>query len=100
MVRLSNLPDDATIAAHRGVIDYYEWKGVPVARAWPRYKAYPPTPGMVESQNVFSTVAKATGSISPAMQELWKSVPTTPGTTWVDLFRNNAMGGDWMTWHA
>lgn len=96
MVRLSNLPDSATIAAHKGTIDYYTWKGQAVARSWPRYRAYKFSPAQVASMNTFTTVAKATGTIGLEVRALWGAIPTTPGTTWVDFFRNVSMGGDWI----
>lgn len=36
MVRLPAAPTRATILGLKGVIDFYSWKGIPVARRWPR----------------------------------------------------------------
>lgn len=36
MARLHNMPSEHIIEALKGVVDFYFWKGIPCARAWPR----------------------------------------------------------------
>lgn len=44
MVVLKNLPDAATIRSYKGLVDFYNWKGLSVARGWPRRPRTPRAP--------------------------------------------------------
>jgi len=35
MAKLLALPEQKIIQQFKGVVDFYEWKGIPVARKWP-----------------------------------------------------------------
>lgn len=41
----------AMVNTYRGVVDFYYWKGVPVARAWPRPPRQPGTPAQQKAWN-------------------------------------------------
>jgi hypothetical protein len=91
------MPDSEVRAACTGLVDFYFWKGVPVARRWPRFKPREPSAAEAASQSRFSVVATATGNIGTPVKEAWQALGTTTGTTWVDMFRNNALGGTWVS---
>lgn len=43
------MPSQAIIRGFKGAIDFYLWKGIPCARAWPKHK--PRAPFALESRN-------------------------------------------------
>lgn len=43
MVRLTGVPPRGIILGLKGVVDFYSWKGRPVARRWPRKPTQPRT---------------------------------------------------------
>lgn len=36
MVKLAGVPPRGVVLGFKGAIDYYSWKGIPIARKWPR----------------------------------------------------------------
>lgn len=95
MAVLTVLPDPRTIAESKGIIDFYYWKGIPVARKWPAFTRTTFTDPEIQSQALFTLVAKATGAVSTQLADLYKALPQADGTTWVDLFRATYMGAGW-----
>lgn len=100
MAVLDSMPDPATIGAMRGLVDYYYWKGLAVARKWPKKDQQPQTPGEAYNNARFKVVAVATGAISTETKELWKGTIQGTGTTWVDAFRAQALGLGWWDVHS
>lgn len=96
MAKLTVLPDARTIVEAKGVVDFYYWKGIPCARKWPRKASYERSAAEQAGSARFTTVAKATTGISTVMKELWIGIGASEGTTWVDVFRNNGLGGEWL----
>lgn len=43
MVKLSGVPPRGVILGFKNVVDFYSWKGIPVARRWPRRPTQPRT---------------------------------------------------------
>ncbi len=50
MVKLAVLPDHGTIRALRGSVDFYTWKGLNIARSWPRKPKLPLSPSAIRAQ--------------------------------------------------
>lgn len=96
-MKLESIPDSGTIIALRGDIDFYFWKGIPVARRWPRKSTVPRTAKEIRSSELFSAAAKMTGMIDPLVAQSWKdAVAGGQGVTWVDAFRAMARGKSWL----
>jgi hypothetical protein len=89
------MADRATILACRGVVDFYFWKGMPVARAWPRKSTQPRTAGEIASSEEFTVAAVMTGAIDALWMERTKAQPEGSGVTWVDRFRATVRGKCW-----
>lgn len=97
MAKLQVQADRATIIANRGLIDFYYWKGIPVARRWPRKSTQPRTAGEILSSERFTAAAIMTGAIDAEyMAFLKRSLPAGQGVTWVDWFRANARRKTWV----
>ena len=89
------MADRATIIASRGVIDFYYWKGMPVARRWPRKSTQPRQAGEIASSNLFTVAAVATGALDADYVNLLRAQPGGTGVTWVDRFRALARLKNW-----
>ena len=50
MVKLPELPDRNVVRALKGKVDFYRWKGIHVARAWPRKSTVRQTEGSRQQQ--------------------------------------------------
>ncbi len=92
---MNRLPDTATIMACRQKVDFYLWKGIPVARSWPRELGpRDRSPAEVLTQQRMAAVAAMTGGIDEDLRALYKaSMGYAQGVTWVDFFRSRAMVG-------
>jgi hypothetical protein len=98
VAKLVSQADRATIIACRGVIDFYYWKGMPVARAWPRKSTQPRTAGEIASSEEFTAAAKMTGALDAGYMKFWAPMAAGGhGVTWVDGFRAWARGKPWVT---
>lgn len=82
--------------ALRGRVDFYLWKGIVVARSWPKPSNQPRMPGSVESSNRFTVYTKLTGMIDPLLRDDYKRFHGGQGVTWVDSFRATAGGKSWV----
>jgi hypothetical protein len=96
MAKLQSLPDSATIMAFRQRVDFYLWKGMPVARRWPvanRHRVR--TKGEIASSQQFAVAAYATGLMPAAVRNGFQKARGGAGWTWVDAFRAGARGKSW-----
>lgn len=41
MVKLAGVPPRGIVLGFKGIVDFYSWKGTPVARRWPRKPTQP-----------------------------------------------------------
>lgn len=99
MAVMLRLPDTATIMACRQKVDFYLWKGTPVARKWPRKpQHYTRSAAEVNTQQRMGAVASMTGAIDESVRSRFIGVMgEAQGVTWVDFFRSVAMGtSDWI----
>lgn len=95
MAKLDLFPDDATVIALRKRVDFYYWKGIPVARSWPVYVPYTPSPAELETRQEFQASVKMTGAIGTAVRELYRAQMYGQGVTWVDWFRASSRAKPW-----
>jgi len=58
MPRLKNLPSLDIINGFRGIVDFYLWKGLPVARLWPRNPKSHHSPATIAAAAVFGVILK------------------------------------------
>lgn len=93
MAKLAALPDVSTIAALKGDIDFYYWKGIPVARAWPQHRKRTRSAAEVSSSQEFTAAAKITAAMAPQVKMAFQAVMNREiGLTWVDVSRSTARG--------
>lgn len=58
MAKPDKMPQQTIIDGFKGLIDFYYWKGIAVARRWPRYYARTPTPAEATNQADFAYINK------------------------------------------
>lgn len=94
-MKLTEMPDSATILASRGRIDFYLWMGIPVGRSWPRYRPYVASAAELGTRNRFRGGVRTAGACSDAVRAAYQSwMAGAVGVTWVDFQRSIAMNGD------
>jgi len=85
MARLTQLPEMAIIDGFKGVVDFYVWMGIPVARSWPK------SPGRNRSSAVragwqpFTYASREWKNLSPAVQDAYKELATNSGLSGRDM---------------
>lgn len=85
MAKLLRMPSQAIIDLFAGVIDFYLWKGIPCARAWPRYKPRTPSPIELANQQAFAYVNQQWASLDIAIKEQWNAMAGGTHLTGKDL---------------
>ena len=92
LTRLDALPEIAIIKGLKGVVDFYYWKGLAVARAWPRKALYTPSPQEQASRSQFGENLSAMSAmpsevITGVMPEIQNN-----GWTWRDAWTSSIYG--------
>ena len=89
MAVISQPVNAATIQGFRGVLDFYDWKGLHIVRAWPRASRYPPTPGMVAQRAAYGQASVWIKNIPEEMRELYRANTGAVGMSWVDFVKKS-----------
>lgn len=84
MAVLTALPDASTIANLKGKIDFYLWKGIPVARQWPKEPEIPPDSPCRKSATDFGQLTKNATGTDPLLKQLWATEVGDFGWSWRD----------------
>jgi len=81
----------SAVATMRGVVDFYYWKGLLVARSWPHYTPRPFSTGQLTSQNNMRLMHSILQTMAPEWHELFQRQPLPLGRTDEDLKRKYVM---------
>lgn len=93
MAKLRVLPSQAIIDGFKGNIDFYEWRGIPCVRKWPR-KADPRGIPEVEAHwAAWSYAAKLWSLLSPDVQAAYNSQSSSGGLSGRDLMTRGFLAG-------
>lgn len=74
MTKLDKLPDQEKIDQFKGTIDYYLWKGIPVARRWPKWQPRESTPAEASNQAAFKYINQIFQSLPPVIQDAYRQM--------------------------
>lgn len=85
MAVLDRMPATAVIDSFKGVLDFYEWFGIPVCRKWPDFSHVKWPEPVVESQKVFGYASSLAGKVSPAVADAYRDMAKGGPFTWKDL---------------
>jgi hypothetical protein len=68
------------------VIDFYYWKGIPVARCWPRKTTIPTSLAMLSSQNAFRQSRVDLKAVSGFVRKVWADSTVGKRQAWLDYY--------------
>ena len=69
-----------------GVVDFYYWKGIPVARLWPRKTNLPPSPAMLGSRLAFKQSRADLREVQGAARLAWSVSSVGSKQAWLDYY--------------
>ena len=87
MAKLDLLPAQAIIDGLKGVLDFYNHKGINCVRTWPRSPGHKRAPAVEAQWAAFSYSAKEWNNLSPEVQQAYRDLAA--GTVYT--------GRDWFT---
>lgn len=68
-VKLAGAPPRAVVLGFKGSIDFYTWKGIPVARRWPRSPGKTRAPQVAAQYNDFKFITQGFKTIAASVVE-------------------------------
>lgn len=69
-----------------GEIDFYYWKGIPVARRWPRLSTVPPSPRLLASRNAFKACRADLREVPESVRVYWRAAAQGSNQPWLDYY--------------
>lgn len=93
MAVLDAMPEAAIISAMTGCVDFYLWKGIPVARMWPTWPKREPHPDERVNQDAFRYINTHLKDIPDFILDQFKSMAASTPYTWKDLVVKAYMKG-------
>lgn len=92
MARLPTLPSMEIIRGLKGVIDFAVWKGLPYARAWPRYRPAQRSAAAIASAILFGQIVKAYSLLASEVLAFYQEDATDQPRTARDLMISGVLG--------
>ena len=80
------MPSQAIIDEFKGYVDFYLWRGIPCARAWPRWPPREPHPAEKANQDEFAYIIHLYNTVSPEILEAYRLAASGTQYTRRDLF--------------
>lgn len=81
----------AQIQKFRGIVDFYYWKGIAVARAWPRPPRHPGTPRQVQTWDNFRVMMAWKKSNPTSWAKQWQKMYFPVGKTYESTMRQTGL---------
>jgi len=94
MAKLDHMPTKEIIDGFKGSIDFYLWRGIPVARKWPRKPRQPGTPEQKATWTRFKYINSLAGTLPPDVIAAYKFMAAGSGLTWKDYVIRLYLTGD------
>lgn len=93
MARLERMPQQSIIDDLKGTIDYYYYKGIPVARKWPHWPKRTPTPEEKANQEAFAYINSTVKDIPAYIRRQYQAMASSSILTWKDLYIRAYLNG-------
>jgi len=74
----------AQVQGLRGVVDFYYWRGIPVARAWPRKPNQPNSAAQLAQRAAYGAASQWIKTTPGIMREQYRLNVSTIAQSWVD----------------
>jgi len=84
--KLGAMPSQAIISGFKGVVDFYDWCGIPCFRQWPRSPGHKRSPAVEAQWSSFGYSAGLWTSLSKEIQETYNTMATGTGLSGRDMF--------------
>jgi len=85
MAKLSGMPAAHIIQSYKKILDFYEWKGIPVCRRWPRSPGRLRNPAVMATSARFSYISSQPKNLSTDLITAYHDIPSNVGWTWKDF---------------
>lgn len=93
MAVLKEMVGQKVIDGFKGVIDFYYYMGIPVARTWPRKPTGARSPGVQAQWPVFKQAAELFDQISPEVRLAYAQMAVGTNLTAKDIFFRGYISG-------
>jgi hypothetical protein len=94
MTKLDKMPQQSIIDQYKGLVDFYLYKGVAVARRWPKWEPRLPTPAEAANQAAFKLINQIFQSLPPDIHEAYTQMAAQTTRTSKDVAVSLYMLGD------
>lgn len=85
MVVITAMPSQAIIDSFRGVLDFYEYMGIPVCRKWPDFSHVKWSDAVKQSQRDFGYASSMASQVSTIVADAYRDMAKGSPFTWKDL---------------
>ncbi|GAI68297.1 unnamed protein product [marine sediment metagenome] len=85
MAKISAMPQRAIIDGFKGTIDFYNYMGVPCARAWPKSPGKSRSPEVMAQWPIFSYASKEWNNLSQTVRDSYNTLSTNSGLSGRDM---------------
>ncbi len=85
MAKLLEMPHQDIVAGYKGVIDFYLWKGIPCARAWPRSPGRERSPAVMAQWPSWTYASREWAQLSQAVQDAYHLLAQNSGLSARDM---------------
>ncbi|OFW54945.1 MAG: hypothetical protein A2V75_09090 [Actinobacteria bacterium RBG_16_70_17] len=85
MAVITSMPAQSIIQGWKGVVDFYEYRGLACARKWPIWRPRQPYPAELANQLKFRTANKAIATSPPLIRAAWVRMAQGTPFRWQDL---------------
>lgn len=92
MTRLKELPEIQVIKGFKGKVDFYLWKGIAVARRWPRKTTIPKTPAEQASANEFGAISASYKLTDPITRDALAGMVASSQERQLDMYIALSLG--------
>lgn len=86
MALLKSMPRKDIVDSFRGVLDFYRWCNLVIARKWPQWKGKVRSPYVQAMWPPFVKVNQAAAALPPHVVDTWKHMARHTQLTWKDYF--------------
>lgn len=93
MAKLKEMVGEKVVSGFRGVIDFYYWMGIPVARKWPRKRNLSHLPQVTKNWLAFSYAAHHWNTLPEETRQAYNDLATGTGLSGRDFFMRSFISG-------
>jgi len=78
--------DRERVKALSGIVDFYYWKGIPVARKWPDWSKFKPSANQKLSMAAFSKSRSDLSLVTDRCRDYWRAAHVGVSGAWLDIY--------------